>query len=108
MEFCAQEHLMRDWREFVTLLPVLRGADVIVFTDNNVVKSALVSGVAASLANRSMLNVLSMLAVELGGRTWITRALSANNPAVRVWTPLVRDTEVYPPSLRAGLLVVAL
>eukprot|EP00971_Amphidinium_carterae_P057782 1142772-Amphidinium_carterae.1 len=81
----------------------VKGANTIVFTDNNVVKAAPMSGVAVSLPNRSMLNIFAVLDIELGGRTWITRVPSASNPAdnpsrfcgdlLREWLPLVRDTE---------------
>eukprot|EP00971_Amphidinium_carterae_P042313 831439-Amphidinium_carterae.1 len=62
----------------------LKGADTIVFTDNDIVDAALVS--------------------ELGGRTWITRVPSASNPAdypsmfrgdlLKEWLPL--DELSYP------------
>ena len=93
------EHLVLAWRRRgishaiaqVELLPValalktwagvLRGLDLLLFTDNVSAKEGLVRGTSKNLASRELLLCISGLLVELGGRTWVSRVPSASNPA---------------------------
>ena len=51
------------------------------FTDSNVVKATLISGVSSSASSRELLWQIADLELDLLGRTWISRVPSESNLA---------------------------
>ena len=124
LQFDVPPNLFARWRTIGTrhcaaqseLLPVLtgkctwkdllRGSDLMLYTDSNVVKHCLVKGSSSSLASRELLRCLAVVDLEIAGRFWVSRVPTNSNPAdlpsrgcwksLLRWLPGVRDTPIWP------------
>ena len=59
----------------------LRGQRLICFTDNEVVREALISGASRHLATRGLLTAIAAVDSAIASATWIARVPSRSNPA---------------------------
>ena len=124
LQFEVPPNLYARWRSIGTrhcvaqaeLLPVLvakrtwldklRGSDLMLYTDSNVVKHCLVKGTSSSLASRELLRSLAVIDLEVAGRFWVSRVPTNSNPAdspsrgcwrrLIQWLPGVRDAPIWP------------
>ena len=94
----------------------LRGQRLICFTDNEVVREALISGVTRHLATRGLLTALAAVDSAIASSTWIARVPSQSNPAdapsrgvVDIWSkPKLIASPLLPFDKEGGLSLQSL